>query len=150
MILADVGKDERQRRSMRTVSDMLKNRTEQKEQALKIPLRLKRLEYGLSQQEIAKATGFHASQITNWERGNSNPNLKSALIMARFFETTVEDLFGYVLEDEGDIPSELIVENSHEDESDEDDDIEYDTDGNPIIDGVIVDETANKKSSRKK
>lgn len=61
--------------------------------------KLKRMERGLSQEELAydlfKKTGLNVSGsfIGQIERGERNPSLDTAIILARYFNTTVEKLF---------------------------------------------------------
>lgn len=61
--------------------------------------KLKRMERGLSQEELAydlfKKTGLSVSGsfIGQIERGERNPSLDTAIILARYFNTTVEKLF---------------------------------------------------------
>lgn len=57
------------------------------------------MERGLSQEELAydlfKKTGLNISGsfIGQIERGERNPSLDTAIILARYFNTTVEKLF---------------------------------------------------------
>ena len=56
-------------------------------------LREYRLRHNLSQREVATYTGLNDAQISNYENGYSTPDIWSALILARFFECHVDDLF---------------------------------------------------------
>jgi transcriptional regulator with XRE-family HTH domain len=50
-------------------------------------LKLKRIEQGLSQAEVARALGFSSSQfISNWERGMCSPPLNSLQKLTRLLE----------------------------------------------------------------
>ena len=61
--------------------------------------KLKRIEKGMSQEDLAydiyKKTGLDISGsfIGQIERGERNPSLDTAIILARYFNTTVEKLF---------------------------------------------------------
>lgn len=61
--------------------------------------KLKRIEKGMSQEDLAydiyKKTGLviSGSFIGQIERGERNPSLDTAIILARYFNTTVEKLF---------------------------------------------------------
>jgi putative transcriptional regulator len=48
---------------------------------------------GLSRRELTTHVGVCDSTISLIERGHS-PNVRTAILLARFFETTVEELFG--------------------------------------------------------
>lgn len=60
---------------------------------MKNNLEIKRLEKGVPQLEVAKAIGCGKSHYCNLESGSRNPSLKMALLLAKYFNTTVEDLF---------------------------------------------------------
>jgi putative transcriptional regulator len=49
---------------------------------------------GLSQGQLATALNVSRQTINSIERGRYDPSLPLALALARFFETTVEALFG--------------------------------------------------------
>ena len=48
---------------------------------------------GLSQGELAKELGVSRQTINSIETGKYMPSLPLALALARFFETTVEEMF---------------------------------------------------------
>ena len=52
-----------------------------------------RQEQKIYQKDIAKATGMCVKSISNIERGEYNPSLETALLLARFLNVKVEDLF---------------------------------------------------------
>jgi DNA-binding XRE family transcriptional regulator len=58
------------------------------------PLGELRRQHRLSLDEVAAAVGAHRGQIWRIEQGKSQPLVGLALKLARFYETTVEALFG--------------------------------------------------------
>ena len=56
--------------------------------------------YGLSQPTVASAVGVSTSSLIYYEKGFSAPSVRIAIKLARFFETSVEDLFGSLVDDE--------------------------------------------------
>ena len=58
------------------------------------PLRRERDRYGLSLREVASEIGIAFSYLRTIERGEAEPGVSVAIRLARFYETTVEDLFG--------------------------------------------------------
>ncbi len=72
---------------MKTVSAV--RRTKERAQ-----LRQLREEANLTLREVAKLTGVSVPTISRIENGDSPPHIRTALRLAEFFETTVEDLFG--------------------------------------------------------
>jgi transcriptional regulator with XRE-family HTH domain len=53
-----------------------------------------RKESGLSMRQVEKATGIAPGLQSLYERGFTEPKVTTALKMAKFFNTTVEYLFG--------------------------------------------------------
>lgn len=55
-------------------------------------IRLKelRLEKGLNQQQLAKHLDTTQRNVSNWENGNSEPDIQMILKMAKFFEVSVD------------------------------------------------------------
>lgn len=60
-------------------------------------IRLKELrqERGLNQQELASQIKTTQRNISNWENGNSEPDIEMILKMAKFFEVSVDYLLDY-------------------------------------------------------
>ncbi len=58
--------------------------------------RLKELrqEKGLSQAQLAKATGISTGAIGFWETGERVPNAQSVIVLAKFFGVTTDYLLG--------------------------------------------------------
>lgn len=56
-------------------------------------VRSRRDTLGLSQGELAKELGVSRQTINSIETGRYVPSLPLALALARFFETTVEEMF---------------------------------------------------------
>lgn len=52
-----------------------------------------RQEQKIYQKDIAVATGICPRSISNIERGEYNPSLETALLLARYLNVRVEDLF---------------------------------------------------------
>ena len=59
-------------------------------------IRLKelRLEKGLNQKELAEIIDTTQRNVSNWENGNSEPDIQMMLKMAKFFEVSVDYLLG--------------------------------------------------------
>lgn len=51
-----------------------------------------RAQKGLSQAQLAKATGLSQSAITYWETGKRIPNAYAVIILARFFDVSTDYL----------------------------------------------------------
>jgi putative transcriptional regulator len=56
-------------------------------------VRERRAEHGLSQAQLAEAMKVSRQTINSIENGRYVPSLPLALALARYFETTVEELF---------------------------------------------------------
>ena len=56
-------------------------------------VRTLRLDWALSQAELGTALGVSRQTINSIETGKYTPSLPLALALARFFETTVEEMF---------------------------------------------------------
>ena len=52
-----------------------------------------RTQKGISQQSLGEAMGVSRQTINSLEAGRYDPSLKLAVHLARYFETTVEELF---------------------------------------------------------
>lgn len=50
----------------------------------------------LSQTEFGKALGFSARTVSDWENGNTEPNLKTVKEIVKFCDITYEDFFDEV------------------------------------------------------
>lgn len=53
-----------------------------------------RLEKNLGQIELAKAIGVSKGVISLWENGLREPNMHSLIILAKFFNITIDELVG--------------------------------------------------------
>lgn len=51
-----------------------------------------RIEKGLSQQKLGEHLGFCNQTISFWENGSREPDLDTLLIIAHYFEVSLEDL----------------------------------------------------------
>ncbi|HOZ53665.1 MAG TPA: helix-turn-helix transcriptional regulator [bacterium] len=56
-------------------------------------IKIKRLEAGLTQEELAEKVGVRRETIVFLEQGKYNPSLKLAMDIARVFKVKVDDLF---------------------------------------------------------
>ncbi len=63
---------------------------------IKNSLKVWRAREGISQQQLADATGLSRQTVNAIERGRFVPSALSVLKMARFFKTTVEEIFQLV------------------------------------------------------
>ncbi len=53
-----------------------------------------RQEKGLSQRELAKQTGISQQAISFWEQNKRTPNMDDCIILADFYEITLDELVG--------------------------------------------------------
>ena len=53
-----------------------------------------RTEYGLSQQDLARAINFGKSIIYYWENGEREPNTKALIALSNYFNVSIEYLLG--------------------------------------------------------
>lgn len=60
---------------------------------MKNDVKQRRAERELSQGELATAVGVSRQTINSIEKGRYTPSLPLALALARYFETTVEEMF---------------------------------------------------------
>ena len=61
---------------------------------MKNDVRERRTAAGLSQADLASAMSVSRQTINSIEKGRYTPSLPLALALARYFETTVEEMFG--------------------------------------------------------
>ena len=54
-----------------------------------------RADYGITQQQLADATGISVRTIISIEKGHQLPSLLSAMRIAHYFSLTVDQLFEY-------------------------------------------------------
>ncbi|NMS89272.1 helix-turn-helix transcriptional regulator [Clostridioides difficile] len=67
--------------------------------SLKTKIKYYREKHLMTQGELAKSVGVRRETIVHLENGRYNPSLKLAMDIAKIFNTTVEDLFEFVEED---------------------------------------------------
>jgi putative transcriptional regulator len=77
-----------------TARELAAERTSNRQERAMTVLSRKRQEFGLSLREVEAATGVSNGYLSQIERGMFDPAVSIALKLARFYETTVEDLFG--------------------------------------------------------
>ena len=53
-----------------------------------------RIQRGLGQVELAKKIGVSKGVISLWENGLREPNMYSLILLAKFFEITIDELVG--------------------------------------------------------
>ena len=65
---------------------------------MKFQERLKelRMQQGMSQMELAKATGISQSAIAKWELGKTEPTASAIVTLAKYFDETTDYLLGMV------------------------------------------------------
>ena len=49
---------------------------------------------GLSQKELGKALGFSARTVSDWENGNTEPNIATIKEIVKYFDISYEEFFG--------------------------------------------------------
>lgn len=54
-----------------------------------------RLEKNLGQTELAKAVGVSKGIISLWENGLRQPNMYSLIVLAKFFNISIDELVGF-------------------------------------------------------
>ena len=57
-------------------------------------LKALRLEKNLGQVELSKAIGVSKGVISLWENGLREPNMYSLIVLAKFFNITIDELVG--------------------------------------------------------
>ena len=82
-----------------TASNVQPRRRRYKREAVGL-LRKKREEFNLSLRDVERVLGLSGGQLYRWEAGQAQPGVFYALLLARFYETTVEELFGHLLDKE--------------------------------------------------
>lgn len=54
-----------------------------------------RKKFGLSQTELAKIANTSQKTISNYEKGSTEPDLKTIIYLADYFHTTIDQLVGH-------------------------------------------------------
>ncbi|MDE7373627.1 MAG: helix-turn-helix transcriptional regulator [Clostridia bacterium] len=54
-----------------------------------------RLERGVGQVELAKSLGVSKGIISLWENGKREPTLHYVILLARYFEISIDELVGF-------------------------------------------------------
>lgn len=85
---------------MRTASQIADELSLSPRDMVSSALRDLRLTYGLSLAAVAQEIGITKSSLSRIELAWSNASVITAIRLARFYETTVEDLFGPLADDE--------------------------------------------------
>ena len=55
-------------------------------------IRAYRLMYNFSQKQLGEMLGYSARTISDWEKGNTEPNLTTIKILVKIFNISYEDL----------------------------------------------------------
>lgn len=50
---------------------------------------------GLTQPELAKATGIHQANISRWENKERTPSIEQCAILADFYGISIDELVGH-------------------------------------------------------
>ena len=53
-----------------------------------------RIEKNLSQRDLAKATGISQQAISFWEQNKRTPNMDDCIVLANYYDITLDDLVG--------------------------------------------------------
>ncbi len=62
-------------------------------------LRELRTDQGILQKDLAKYLNVSNTTVSEWERGNNQPDIKTLIAIAKYFNTSVDYLIGYETED---------------------------------------------------
>ena len=65
-----------------------------KENVFKNNLKMLRIERGLGQVELAEKLGLSKGIISLWENGLREPNMSSLIVIAQFFNVSIDYLVG--------------------------------------------------------
>ena len=57
-------------------------------------LKQQRMRLGISQSELAKATGIKQQNISRWESNTHIPDVLQCVILAKYYGITIEELIG--------------------------------------------------------
>lgn len=69
---------------------------EEYKEALKKGLKRARTETGLTQKELAAATGIHSKTVMNWEQGEAKPKLLALIELSKFYNCDLDYLTGRI------------------------------------------------------
>lgn len=68
-------------------------------------IKAKRKEHGLTQEELANISGVTKAAVSKWENCECYPDIAILPQIARLFHITMDELFGYTLEEK---PSQIV------------------------------------------
>lgn len=57
---------------------------------MKITLKAARVNAGLTQQQVEKATGFARSTLTRWENGKVSPRMEDVEVLCKLYDVSLE------------------------------------------------------------
>lgn len=72
-------------------------------------IRALRIRAGLSQQQLGNQLGVSAVAVGKWERGQTQPDIRSLTRMADIFGTTIDDLCDRAAAAPGDAPNVQVM-----------------------------------------
>jgi transcriptional regulator with XRE-family HTH domain len=73
-------------------------------------IRTLRAEQNLSQSELAKQVHVHQTAVSQWESGKTNPDMQQAIVLANFFNVSVD----YILGRNAERNSSFVANNIHD------------------------------------
>ena len=57
-------------------------------------IKQQRLRLGITQSELARATGIKQQNISRWENNTHTPDIAQCVVLAKYFGVTIEELIG--------------------------------------------------------
>ena len=60
-------------------------------------IKQQRLRLGITQSELARETGIKQQNISRWENNTHTPDVMQCVILAKYFDITIEELIGIEL-----------------------------------------------------
>ncbi len=67
-----------------------------KENNIGAVIKFLRLNKKLSQAELGRQLGYSARTVSDWENGNTEPNITAIKALVDFFDITYEEFFGEI------------------------------------------------------
>lgn len=59
-------------------------------------IKLLRKSKNISQAELGKQLGYSARTVSDWEKGNTEPNIAAIKALVKFFDVSYEEFFGEI------------------------------------------------------
>lgn len=57
-------------------------------------IKQQRLRLGITQSELARGTGIKQQNISRWENNTHTPDIVQCVVLAKYFDITLEELIG--------------------------------------------------------